>query len=643
MKISKISTELDSIDSKRMALPEFQRSYVWTRKQVRELFVSLYKGYPVGSLLIWQVANSDAALRGDAPASGRTIDLLLDGQQRMTSLYGVIKGKAPPFFDGDNDAFSGLYFHMEEERFAFYHSATMDGDHLWVSVSDVMMGGNDKLPEFVEKSGNDMARHMTRLSKLLSIAERDLLVDDGIKADLPLDGVVDIFNRVNSGGTKLKQSDLALAKICATWPEMREKMKAQLGVWKKCEYDFSVEWLLRSVNTALTGEAKFQFLDGKSADELQQGLRIAIKKIEECLNIIKTRLGLDHARVLSAPLAIPVMVRYLVMHGDGKTKISAEERDKLLFWYLQADMWGIFSGATETAINQSIDAVDKGGITGLLNEAKRTRKLHRVGADDFNYSGVGARFYRVLYFLTCKGKALDWYTGDLLSANLLGRHSQLEKHHIFPKAQLRKQKKLNFSQGEINALANFCFLTKGTNQHISDRLPEEYFPEIEEQHPGALASQWIPEDRELWKIANYRDFLEARRVLLATEMNKQLSALLNGDDHWLESAVDAKPPIPGGVSDDDERAVLDDVNGWVVQNGLTAGDIAYEHSNAEGDPQAILDLAWPNGVQEGRGQPIALLLDEEQKTLAIANRAGFLCFDSVEELKKHIQQEHLDE
>lgn len=171
-------------------------------------------------------------------------------------------------------------------------------------------------------------------------------------------------------------------------------------------------------------------------------------------------------------------------------------------------------------------------------------------------------------------------------------------------------------------------------------MPEEYFPEIEK---NALSSQWIPQNRELWSIDNYHGFLEARRKLLAGEMNERLAGLLHGDNRWLEAAVDVKHSVPGGVSDDDERAALDSVNKWVVQNGLTAGDIAYEHSNAEGDPQAILDLAWPNGVQEGRGQPIALLLDEEQKTLAIANRAGFLCFDSVEELKKHIQQEHLDE
>ena len=106
------------------------------------------------------------------------------------------------------------------------------------------------------------------------------------------------------------------------------------------------------------------------------------------------------------------------------------------------------------------------------------------------------------------GEARDWGTGLPLKASLLGKMSRLEVHHIFPKAQLYKRK---HKRPEVNALANFCFLTKDTNLNISDRLPEEYFPEIEEDHPGALASQWIPTDPALWKIENFRDFLEARK------------------------------------------------------------------------------------------------------------------------------------
>ena len=102
-----------------------------------------------------------------------------------------------------------------------------------------------------------------RLSRLLGITDVDLHVEEVTGTDKTLDVVVDIFNQVNSGGTKLSKGDLALAKICADWPEARDTMKAKLKEWAKADYHFNLDWLLRSVNTVLTGEAKFQFLHDK--------------------------------------------------------------------------------------------------------------------------------------------------------------------------------------------------------------------------------------------------------------------------------------------------------------------------------------------------------------------------------------------
>lgn len=630
----KISTALDTIDNGRMALPQFQRGYVWTRPQVRRLFESLYNRYPVGCLLLWQTPAGSAVHRGDTSANTGAVDMLLDGQQRLTSLYGVMRGKPPPFFDGDDRPFTGLYFHLEGEEFAFHQPAKMRNDPLWISVSDVMKGGASGVDEL----GGMKSSHMRRILHLLGIADIDMSVDNSIPSGLPLDVVVDIFNRVNTGGTKLSQGDLALAKICTRWPGMRGEMKKALEKWEKAGYDFDLDWLLRSVNTTMNGEAKFRFLDDKSAKEMQDGLNLAVGKIGDCLDIISGRLGLDHDRVLFAHNAISVMVRYLVKHGD-KT-IPAEERDKLLFWFLQVSMWGRFSSSVETFINQDINAIMSDGIDGLLDVARRNNQLHRVSADNFIASSIGSRFYPVLYFLTRAGESLDWGTGNPLKAETLGKNSGLEMHHIFPKAQLKKQE---WERAEINALANFCFLTKGTNIRIRDRLPEDYFPEIEKHHPGALASHWIPQDRELWKIANYGDFLAARRELLAAEMNRQLAKLLHGDTRWLEPADATKPIIPGGIGGDDKEAELDEVNEWVKKRGLAAGSIASEHTSPDGEPPVILDLAWPSGIQGGGGQPVALLLDERVEAIAAANKAGFLCFRSVVELEQYIQNQDPEE
>jgi uncharacterized protein with ParB-like and HNH nuclease domain len=93
----KISTVLDHIDSGHMALPEFQRGYVWNRDQVRALFDSLYRRHPIGGLLVWATESYSASHRGEGPVAAGIVKLLLDGLQRITPLYGVVRGCPPQF------------------------------------------------------------------------------------------------------------------------------------------------------------------------------------------------------------------------------------------------------------------------------------------------------------------------------------------------------------------------------------------------------------------------------------------------------------------------------------------------------------------------------------------------------------------
>src|SRR5579862_2610383 len=216
----RISTILDHIDSGHMALPEFQRGYVWNRDQVRALFNSLYRRHPVGGLLVWATEAKTATHRGDGPLAAGVVKLLLDGQQRMTSLYGVVRGAPPKFFDGNSAAFTGLRFHLDTETFAFYQPMKMQGDVQWIDVTKLMQRGNAGLGEFVAQLSQQpslapkLGEYVGRLSRLLGIVDIDLHIEEVTGADKSLDVVVDIFNQVNSGGTKLSKGDLALAKIC---------------------------------------------------------------------------------------------------------------------------------------------------------------------------------------------------------------------------------------------------------------------------------------------------------------------------------------------------------------------------------------------------------------------------------------------
>lgn len=643
----KISTILDHIDSGHMALPEFQRGYVWNRDQVRGLFDSLYRRHPVGGLLVWATESKDAAHRGDGVLAAGVVKLLLDGQQRMTSLYGVVRGRPPKFFDGNGQAFTGLRFHLELETFAFYQPVKMQGDALWIDVTELMKKGSAGLGEFVTRLAAQpelsakVGEYVGRLSRLLGVTDVDLHVEEVTGVDKTLDVVVDIFNRVNSGGTKLSKGDLALAKICADWPQARDTMKAKLKEWAKADFHFNLDWLLRSVNTALTGEAKFQFLHEKSAEEIQDGLKRATKHVDTSLNLISGRLGLDHDQVFFGRFGVPVMVRYLDQRSGP---MPAAERDKLLFWFVQAGMWGRFSGSTETFIDQDLAALEgpDGGLDTLLEQLRLWHGGLRAEPGHFTGWSLGARFYPVLYLLTRMGEARDWGTGLPLKSSLLGKMSRLEVHHIFPKAQLYKRK---FKRPEVNALANFCFLTKDTNLVITDRLPEEYFPAVEKAHPGALASQWIPADPGLWKIEKFREFLEARKALLAAELNRRMEDLLHGDSRWLAGptpTVSAVAAVSGGITSEEEEEQLESLNDWMEVQGLPRGVLAYDFADAgTGEQKAVFDLAWPNGIQEELSQPVAVLLSESTETIAIASQAGYRCFTNAGEFRRYVDSEIL--
>ncbi|MFG0252362.1 MAG: DUF262 domain-containing protein [Phycisphaerales bacterium JB038] len=645
----RISTILDHIDSGHMALPEFQRGYVWNRDQVRGFMDSLYRGHPVGSFLVWMTRSDDAAVRGEhAPAPG-VVKLLLDGQQRVTSLYGIVRGAPPPFFDGNEKAFLDLYFHLEDETFEFYGPVKMQQDARWISVTELMQKG---VGEFfsrlhgTEGFAEHVPRYMERMNAITSIKDRPFHIEEITGSDKTVDVVVEIFNRVNSGGTKLLKGDLALAKICAEWPAARTEMQDRLDRWKQRGFDFRLDWLLRNINTAITGEAMFTALKDVDTARFRYGLQQAEAHIEHLLELIGSRLGLDHDRVLGGRYAFPLMVRYLEQKG-GRFD-DHEERDRLLYWYVHSLLWGRYAGSTESVLNQDLGVIEDldGALERLLGQLRQQRGDLRLNPADFLGWSRGARFYPLLYLLTRVHGARDWETDIELRGHLLGRGSSLQIHHIFPKARLYKA---GYTRPEVNALANFTFLTQATNLLVSDRDPAEYLPDFAQRNPGALESHWIPMDPELWRIERYGEFLDARRVLLADAGNAFLERLAHGTVPEVPAQAEQPAPavvfdVAGSIDSDEELAELESIRVWVESRGLPPGDLEYELADPRtGEPLALLDLAWPEGLQEGLSHPVAILLDETSRTEEIANAMGFRFFTDRSDFEEYVRSDILGE
>jgi hypothetical protein len=280
-------------------------------------------------------------------------------------------------------------------------------------------------------------------------------------------------------------------------------------------------------------------------------------------------------------------------------------------------------------------------IGSLIEELQIWRGDLTVRPENFAGWSVGARFYPLLYLLTRVSEARDWGTGLPLKADLLGKTSSLQIHHVFPKSQLYKR---DHTRPQVNALANFCFQTQATNLDISDKLPEIYFPEIESHYPGALASQWIPTDPWLWRIENYTEFLIARQQMLADAANAFLDELVSGTAPTSDGDLDASAGavvIRGGIGSDEEEDLLLNLNIWVEDQGLPSGEMLYELLDGDGNLAEILDLVWPDGLQTGLSEPVAVLINEGITVLEAASSAGFRCFTDIEEFKTYIQSDIL--
>ena len=637
--MTKLAAILDQIDSGSVLLPEFQRGYVWNRDQVRGLMRSLYRGYPVGGLLTWETQADGSVVRGAAATTPTLRVLILDGQQRVTTLYGISRGRPPAFFQGDEKAFSGLRFNVEDETFEFYGPAKMRDDPRWIDVTSLFMRGLEHHIGTLNAHPDTRPRivtYMERLVRLRGVLERDFHEEKITGEDKTVDVVVDIFNRVNSGGTKLSKGDLALAKKCAHWPEARAAMRSRLEVWQKEGFAFSLDWLLRNTTAVATGRAEFASLDDVPVAAFKQALEGSAQYISQFLDVVAGRLGLDHDRVLMGRYAFPVISRLL--HLVGGHFPSSTDSDRALFWYVHSALWGRFAGSTETVLNQDYEAATRSGVDGLISTLERWRGGNlSIDGQDFEGFGRGSRFYPLLYMLTRVHGARDFGSGLPLHSHLLGHLTSLQVHHIFPKAVLYD---VGYPRSQVNAVANFCFLTQDTNLAIGKRRPEDYFPEVEKKHPGVLASQWIPDDPALWRIDRYPDFLAARRELLADAANAFLGALRTGTSPGANELLERQKVVVETIDDQDTRnEEIAALIGELTELGCVEPAVDCEISDpGTGKALAIAEACWPEGLQPGQGNPVVLELDPGESDLARLEELGYEVFTSTESLRGYVRR-----
>jgi hypothetical protein len=586
-----VETLINDVRRGQILLPEFQRGYVWNSGQVRELVRSIYKGHPTGHFLMWKTYKPAPVRGGVAASSDGYSMLLLDGQQRLTSLYTLFEGKAPPFYEGEH-LFFNLYFNIQTEEFRFWQKNLMDGDPSWINVHEFLRDGAfaflQRLPKMDETAREIYERHYGRLGKLDAIRNYSYQVDRLDDEKLEITEVVDIFNRVNSGGTQLTKADLALAHVCSIWPEAREQFRFFSKQMRDEGFGVGLDFLIRCVAAVGSGSV---LLTGSffrvPAENHQAAWRDVKASFEYLVNVLKHDAYIDRVGDLPTPNVLLPLVVYLARNGST----FSEERQKRSFlrWMFLAGLWARYSGSTETKLQRDVALLnDPDPVDGLVDTILAERGRLRLEAKDLERVGGGSPAYKMSYVVARANEARDWFTGLVLYRKAVGSSNGLESHHIFPQHVLYRN---GYSSGSdrttVNQVANRAFLTQKANRTISAQAPEQYLPAVEENFPGALRAQAVPRDPELWKVENYEAFVAARRQLLADQINAfldgylldQLEVEANGDRgaRWLieqgeHGGLEFKSSLRWDVRQNNQNKDLEKVIAKTVAGFLNSKD-----------------------------------------------------------------------
>lgn len=640
MRFANVLKLMEETDNGALLLPRFQRSFVWKKPDIKEFIDSVYRGYPVGALATWEsVAMAEAQDNGE-PAPARAV-YLLDGQQRLTSIYGVIRGCLPGFRTGAENLMAGLLFHVKDRKFAYQGTKEVreQSDGLWVDVSRLFRDGgvNEALEQIHTKaqpSMDDVRNYTREMDRLVDrLREAQFPVLELTDASLTIEDVVRIFNKMNKGGKKLTPYELTFSVLSARWSSVREDFQEVVDRWEG-RIDGDIDWLLRVVNAVAkkSGRLSIEVKSDVDIVHIKGHLDETAKAIDHLLNLLADRLGLDRSRVLKQRLPFAVMASFVV--GQGGRIQDPLQRDRLLYWYVLSSVFGTYLRAPESRLTRDLNAVaGKGldGIDALIESLRQDRPDLRIVPGDFDGTYSSSGFYTVLYMLTRVYGAKDWQTGETVRHGMLGPGSQPEIHHIFPRNLLQKT---GVPTKQINNLGNIALQTSSTNKSIGDRAPADYLPDIDASQPGSLESQWVPMERSYWQVAEYETFLTLRRQQLADAANKLLAELYGGTLEVAESFSDDLNPATQSTSTSDQleqeqQELIEEFNSHApgVANHpilLPDGRVAY------------LDVAWPEGLQFGISQPAAYLFDPDDEILYAANQVGFLVFTNRDQLRYYV-------
>lgn len=549
-------------------LPAIQREFVWKPEQIVQLFDSIMRGYPISSFLFWSLNPEnknnwqvykfiERARQGGTHNELATTDgvdnliLALDGQQRLTSLMIGLKGAyelkrkygrrdsidtwtpnrlyidllADPQLDTQGTE-AGAYY-----KFEFKSEIPQPSmEHCWYRVGQILdIDSRQKLEQFLEVKDQELLnqglqrtdrrifeRNFQRLHEAIHVDE---VIAYYTEHDQDYDRVLDIFVRANEGGTKLSKSDLLLSMVTSKWAGMdaREEIFSfvdSLNADHTRRNDFDKDFIMKSclVLTDLPVVYKVQNFNNSNLELIRNRWGDIKSAIRAGVSLVNS-FGIDRENLTSVNALIPI-IYFLYKNPNtsllGSTPFDAKNADRIRRWLIMVLLKGAFGRAADgllSSIRSKIHAVANPGADFPLDEVNAVIDTTgmKTAFDDYAVEDILSKTYQ--------GKQ-TFLALSLLYNDATWTQSSFHQDHIFASNLFKDSDGFSVPVEWLswkNRIGNLCLLKATENMGKQDMPVEEW---LETRDQGFLKRHLIPEDRSLWALGQFPQFLEAREQLI---------------------------------------------------------------------------------------------------------------------------------
>ncbi len=556
-----LGTLLAQIELGSIGLPDIQRPFVWKNAKIRDLLDSMYQGFPVGYLLLWQSANAHGtqAIGVDGKQTIPNL-LIVDGQQRLTSLYAVFQRKQVMREDYSHE-YIEIAFHPLEQKFEVTDAA-IRRDKNWIPDISVIWSKNHGLFKLFEQYKTGLGglsdeqatlvqENLQRVQNLANYPFQAMV----LFADVTEEQVSQVFVRINSKGQRLNETDFILTLMSVYWDEGRHQLEqfaraAKLPSTQQSPYNHFMQpdpaQLLRvaiglafrrgrmqSVYSLLRGKdlqtGVFSEQSRNSQFALLQKAQSHTLNVQYWKDFLKCLLhaGVRSNREISSQNAVLfTYVFYLIGRVDYQLS-NDQLRGPIARWYFFASLTGRYTNSPESALESDLMQLreHKDG-TGFLRVIERNIEAsftddywHVTLPNDLATSASRGPALSAYHAALCKLDATALFSklkvSDLLDPSMSGTKSAVERHHLFPKKYLEKLGVREIFQ--TNQIANYALLEWDVNIVISDSEPRAYWATYNTKMTDSERSNmmhWhaLPDQ---WYELPYEEFLRVRRGLIA--------------------------------------------------------------------------------------------------------------------------------